>query len=100
MGWLAWHAIHGPSADQLFSQIEKAADSRDAAGLREVRTAMRDFLDRFPEDRRHEQVQRWNDQLQQQGLRRKVEKSSRTLKGEGARSPMQRAYNDALELRP
>ncbi len=37
--------------------------------------------------------------MQQQGLRRKVEKSSRTLKGEGARSPMQRAYNDALELR-
>ncbi len=62
IGLLAWHALQGPSADQLFSRIESAAEKPDVAAAHEMRTLMNDFLARFPEDERRDQVEQWAEQ--------------------------------------
>ncbi len=99
IGLFAWHSLEGPSADELFARIETAALHSDPNALKDVRNDLRNFLQRFPGDDRHSQVQKWNDRAKELAARRHVVNTSRKLKSEGARSPVERAYSDALSLR-
>jgi serine/threonine-protein kinase len=99
IGLFAWYSLRGPSADKLFGQIETAALDNDPAALQAAQPHISDFLARFPEDHRRSQVQGWADRAQELSARRRAENRSRKLKIEGARSPVERAYSDAMSLK-
>ncbi len=99
IGLLAWYSLQGPTADKLFSQIETAALQSDPSALLTSIPKMSDFLARFPDDHRRTQVQDWADQASELASQKHAKNKGRKLKTEGARSPVERAYSDAMSLK-
>ncbi len=71
-----WYLMRPESADALYARIEAAGAEGDQEALKNVRRDMAQFLERYPDDARAEQVRSLEDELQQS-------------------SPIQRAYAEA-----
>jgi hypothetical protein len=85
-----------PSADTLYRQIAAAADSGELENLQSVDSEIRQFLQRFPEDSRADELEQYRSRLDVARLERQSQFKARL--GGGGSLPVQRAYLDAVRL--
>jgi serine/threonine-protein kinase len=97
IGGLVWYAVKPPSAERLYAEIENTVDPADPNSLLTAQPLLQKFLERFPDDSRAAVV---GQQLQEaQELRSQhqlVLKNRRLNRPAIARSPVERAYREAL----
>jgi hypothetical protein len=87
-----------PSADQLYAVVKAAADRGDASELSSVETELARFMQHYPNDSRADEVKEYVGELEQYRLERRLK--PRVLRGAArpAITPVERAYQDALQL--
>ncbi len=98
--WWLWQPR---SADALYAEIEQAAADERPEQLRTVEAEVDEFLQRFPDDPRAEQVARYQDQLELRRAERRLRLFSRHAGPESGLTPLERMYVDAVrqaELHP
>ncbi len=74
-----WYLMQPPTADELYQKIEAATAAGDVDALRAARPTIDDFLARFPDDPRNDELRATRDELKQA-------------------HPIQRAYTEAKRL--
>jgi hypothetical protein len=90
------YANRAPSADHLYETIQDAAEDDDADRVVIVEDECRDFLDRFPEDSRREEVQQSLDRIELLRYPRRLERKRQTH-GLAGLSPAEQIFVRALE---
>jgi len=98
-----WVATRPPTADALFAEVSEVSAAGDTAELVEVRAQMQEFLDRYPDDDRFEQVNRWNSDYIAYRLWRRLEREARKAGGIEFLTDIQETYVQAsrcLKLDP
>ena len=87
------------SADDLYERINASVGSADADALREVDKEIREFLERFPEDPRADEIGEYRRKLDIDRLERKLLNQSRNAPDSDSRLlPIERHCLAALEL--
>jgi serine/threonine-protein kinase len=97
LGALVVYATRPPSADQLFTQMQRAADA-GGERLVEVESEMARFLAVYPGDPRAEEVRGWQQELELYRLERRFERRARQSEGVANLLPIERAYFEAHQL--
>ena len=94
---LGWWMFRPASADQLFDEISVQMDSNDEEAIAAVRPKINEFLERFPEDKRRQEIQAIADD---DDLTREFVKLKRLAARKGdALSALQQGFFDCLEAR-
>jgi hypothetical protein len=97
IGGLVWYAVKPPSADQLYTEIEKTIDPASPNSLLAAQPLLQNFLDRFPDDSRADTLgEQLQDAKELRGQRQLELKTRRLNRPAVARSPVERAYREAL----
>jgi serine/threonine-protein kinase len=96
---LGWLSLRPPSADRLYQRVVTRADEGAPQQLLAVETDIREFLDRFPDDRRSEEMASFLEEIDQYRLQRRVERQSRLHGTSAAKTPVERLYAEALQLK-
>ncbi|GIX00385.1 MAG: serine/threonine protein kinase [Pirellulaceae bacterium] len=90
--------LQPPTADELYAQVMQAVDSGDDGQLLDVRDEIEQFLARFPDDARAEELQALVNELEltrwTRSLRRRVSRG-----GEEALSALEQAFLDSMTAR-
>jgi len=94
---LVTFALLPPSADSLYARIAGAAETEDLEKLKGVDTEIGQFLERFPDDPRADEIKRHQDRLEIARLERQFQVKVRTGRAESL-SPIERVYFDAVRL--
>lgn len=89
-------ALLPPSAETLYRQIAAKAESGDLEKLQSVDAEIRQFLQRFPEDARASELEKYRERLDVARLEKQSQFKARV--GAGGSLPVQRAYLDAVRL--
>lgn len=95
--WGGWVLMKPPTADVLYEKILSEIDQRGIDSLRVVEAELKDFLARFPGDRRANEIQQYSQQLSFQRFERKARIRPRSGGSEGD-SPVESIYLSALSL--
>ena len=97
IGCLGWYLLQPPSADRLYGQIEQAIDPADSKTMLEAREPVAEFLRLYPGDPRAAVVQGYLDQADELREQRRLDLKTRPLiRPALARTPLERAYREAL----
>jgi serine/threonine-protein kinase len=93
--FLAWRATRPSSADQLAAEIEQLMEADDnvaaAAGIG-------DFLERFPDDPRRRQIERYRQDLEVARLERLMERKARTSRIRETMPLIEATYLHAVQI--
>ena len=92
----AWYLLQRPSADALYAQINRAAQSEQPDALATAEPQLQDFLARFPEDSRAAEVRGLVEQVQLDRLERKLARENRRGGERAGKSPVERLYREAM----
>lgn len=93
---LVTFALLPPSADTLYAEVAAAAESGELEKLQAVDGQVRQFLERFPDDSRADEVQQYRERLDVARL--DVQSKFKARVGVGGSLPVQRAYLEAVRL--
>jgi serine/threonine-protein kinase len=99
IGGLIVVATRQPSADQLYAKVKTAAEG-GAEQLVDVESQLTQFVTRFPDDRRHAEVEQYQEDLELYRLQRRFELRARRPGGSEELLPIERAYLEAVQLQP
>lgn len=91
--------LRPPSADQLYGSIQQTIDREGPDALAAVEQEIGDFLQRYPEDPRAGEVQRYQELLELSRAERRYNLLARQSAAAGTLLPVQRAYLDAMRFR-
>ncbi len=97
LGALVVYATRLPSADQLFTQMQRAAEA-GGERLVDVESDMTRFLASHPDDPRAEEVRGWQQELELYRLERRFERRARQSEGVADLLPIERAYFEAQQV--
>ncbi len=95
---LGWWLLQPTSADQLYVKIVSAADSGDDGRLLLARPDIDEFLARFPQDPRHEEVQLLANESEL-SHRAKLLQRRAARSGDGGLNAIEQAFLDCLQAR-
>ncbi len=95
--WGGWQLMQPPTAEQLYKKIIAEVDEQGTENLRPLADELNDFLARFPEDPRTEEIERYHHQLEFQEFERKARRKSRTA-GTEETNPVESIYFSALSI--
>jgi eukaryotic-like serine/threonine-protein kinase len=90
------YALLPPSAETLYRQIAAAAESGELEKLKSADAEIRQFLERFPQDTRASELEKYRERLDVARLEKQAQFKARV--GVGGSLPVQRAYLDAVRL--
>jgi serine/threonine-protein kinase len=90
-----WHFARPRSADALFRSIMHRYDG-SAESLLNVEGEIEEFLVRFPDDPRAEEVRDFRHQIALHRLERRLERQTRTDRRDADITPLQEAYRQAI----
>jgi eukaryotic-like serine/threonine-protein kinase len=77
LGWISWRLMRPATADELFATITATVDSHGDEDLRVIENELTEFLTRFPNDPRVEELTIYLQQLEFQRLQRTARMRSR-----------------------
>jgi hypothetical protein len=97
MSWGAWKLFRPASADELYAQITSAIEREGDEDLRLVETELTEFMKRFPDDPRKDELATYVSQLEFQRLQRKARTRSR-IAGAKSLGPIEQLYLSALGM--
>ena len=97
MGWLGWVLTRPASADDVYTTVLDHVERNGDDDLRPVADELADFLQRFPEDPRAEELTSYAEELELQRLERKLRTQAR-LTGGGDRHPVADIFSEAMAL--
>ncbi len=99
VGGAVWYLLQPPSPDALYNRVVHAAQEGSIEALRAVEPAIQEFLARYPSDPRAEQIRQYERELDLDRLERRFElHASGRLRRQGALSPCERAYAEAVAI--
>jgi eukaryotic-like serine/threonine-protein kinase len=93
-----YFATRPPSADRLYAAVKTAAARGSADALVPVEAEITRFLELYPDDPRFEEVKHAADDLKRYRLDRRLEVRARRGRDTTDISPVERAYQRALQL--
>ena len=93
---LAWYMLQPPSADALYRRIQRQTEGGSAEGLLQAEDDIRQFLARFPRDRRSDPLKDYAERIDISHLEHRLELQAKGLNLPTSRSPVERSYLDAL----
>jgi serine/threonine-protein kinase len=96
LAWIGWRLTRPASADDLYSVMLKSWEQENS-DLRDVDDEIAEFKQRYPNDARMAEVQRFADELELQKLERRLRLQSRLSSGTPVH-PAEQVYADALAL--
>ena len=97
IGGLVWYAVKPPSAEQLSAQIDATVDPANPNSLLTAQPLLEKFLERFPDDPRADSIGQQLQEAKELRSQRQLELKNRRLNRPAvARSPVERAYRQAL----
>jgi len=96
IGLTAWYLLQAPSADALYARIKAATDDETFKSSLDVQKAIDQFLQRYSDDPRCEQVRRYQREIDLDRLRRKLEREAKGDRSSQELLPIERAYLDAI----
>ena len=100
IGGVIYFAAQPPSADKLYGQVKAAMEEGGVEQLAASEADLTRFLESFPEDPRAEELRGYQDELELYRLERRFEARAKRPKGVTELSPVERAYLEAVRLRP
>jgi hypothetical protein len=77
IGGIAWHLSRPPSADKLYASVMSRIDSDEGGSLIRVENEVNDFIERYPQDPRAGQFERYKEQIELDKLEHKLQRKSR-----------------------
>ncbi|NOY30603.1 MAG: serine/threonine protein kinase, partial [Planctomycetes bacterium] len=92
--WGGWQLMQPPTAEKLYKKIIAEVDERGTENLRVIAGELNDFFERFPEDPRAEEIERYRHQLEFQKFERQAQRKSRTAGAEET-NPVESIYFSA-----
>jgi len=95
--WGGWQLMQPPTAEQLYKKIIAEVDGRGTENLRTIADELNDFFERFPEDPRAEEIERYRHQLEFQKFERQARRKFRTA-GTVETNPVESIYLSALGI--
>ncbi len=95
--WSGWLLMQPPTVEELYKTITTTIDQQGTDNLRIVSSALKDFLARFPNDARADEIARYQHQLEFQRFERQARRRSRSGGAEEA-SPLERLYLSAMAV--
>jgi serine/threonine protein kinase len=98
LGAVIFYATRSPSADALYSRIQKVAENEDPLELVETDDDITTFLSLYPDDPRREQLTEYQQEIELYRLQRRFEVRARRTTQSELLSPVERAYLDALRF--
>ena len=93
---LALYFMQPPSADRLYARIQALAVDEDPDRLLDASADVQNFLDRFPDEPRAEQLRKYADEIELLKLERKFARRSRQLTRDASLLPIERDYIEAI----
>lgn len=93
-GFIYW-ASRPPSAEQIYQKLAKAREAGGEAALLEESAAMDEFLARFGDDPRADEVQAWADAAERERLRRRMRRGLRNQSSDGVAALVEEAFMSA-----
>jgi serine/threonine protein kinase len=97
IGGLVSYAVKPPSAEQLSAEIETTIDPANPNSLLTAQPLLEKFLDRYPDDARAAAIGEQLQEAKELRSQRQLELKNRRLNRPAiARSPVERAYREAL----
>lgn len=96
---LVWYLSRPPSADRLFKQIKSVADEDDIVPLSNINDKIELFLDEFPDDSRHSQVQDWSEKVALHRSIKSLEFRAKQLLTIDSLTPVELAYLESIQER-
>ena len=95
LGGMAFYLTQAPSANQLAATIQSAVDKNGTDGLIEVHGELQQFLTRFGDDPRAEQMRSYAQEVELYRLQKTFERRSRRSSEEKGLLPVERLYLQA-----
>ncbi|MBX9792051.1 MAG: serine/threonine protein kinase [Pirellulales bacterium] len=92
----AWYLLRQPTADALYDEISRAAQSDQVDALAAAEPRMQDFLARFSDDARAMVVRGFINQLELDRLERRLARETRRGGPNVASSSIERSYREAV----
>ena len=96
IGLTAWYLLQPPSADSLYARIKAAIADESYKSSLDTEKAIDQFLQRYSDDPRCEQVRQYQREIQLDGLHRKLEREAKGDRSSQELLPIERAYLDAI----
>jgi eukaryotic-like serine/threonine-protein kinase len=97
MSWGAWKLFRPASSNELYARITSTIEREGDEDLRLIETELTEFMKRFPDDPRAQELSGYVDQLEFQRLQRKARTRSR-IAGAKTLGPIEQLYLSALGL--
>jgi serine/threonine-protein kinase len=98
MGALALYLSQPTSADELYRTITARESADDDASLANTEREIREFLERFPDDPRAQEIMRYNAQIALDKAERRLQREARGGTSIPSQLPAERLYLQAVEL--
>jgi serine/threonine-protein kinase len=96
--WIGWYLLRPPSADDLYGEIDAAANTGSAENLLEVEEAIDEFVLRFPQDDRRDEVVELQQEVELMRTERRLRARARRLGGREGLAPIERMYVESIAL--
>jgi hypothetical protein len=96
IGLTVWYLLQPPSADALYARIKAGIADETYKSSLNTEKAIDQFLQRYSDDSRCEQVRQYQREIQVDGLHRKLELRAKGEKSSQELLPIERAYLDAI----
>jgi serine/threonine-protein kinase len=97
LGWLGWWLTRPASADSVFAEITAYIAEEGDHDLGPIESEIREFLTRFPDDPRAEDVAQLSEELKLQRRERQLRKG--LLPGADGAHPISAVFSEAIRLR-
>jgi serine/threonine-protein kinase len=97
MSWGAWKLFQPATADELYERITSTIEREGDQDLRLVEAELIQFMQRFPDDSRKEELATYVSQLEFQRLQRKARTRSR-IPGAKSLGPIEQLYLNAVGM--
>jgi hypothetical protein len=91
-----WYFTRPPTAEKLFGRIESAARDNDPAALMSTEDDVKSFLERFPDDKRTEEVKQYQEEINLQRLEQRFKLRVRLLTKDESLTPVEHDYLEAM----
>ena len=96
VGLTAWYLLRPPSADTLYGRIAARINDGTTDSLLEAEDDIQQFLMRFPDDSKREQLRRYQKRIELHRLERKFELQAKWLGRSEHLLPIERTYLEAI----
>jgi hypothetical protein len=98
IGYVGWRLTRPASADDLYATIAEQVENQGVNELDPVADEVKEFLERFPNDPRTEEIRSYAKELELQKLQRQLRVQSR-LRGEVEAHPVAEVFAEAVKIR-